>query len=149
AVGVLFLAMPAVATAQPAARASHSAVVVAIAQPVAPVGYVDRSSAGALIGLGLGVASASALALLSIGLADYAETAPTCAAWLNRLTCIASTGPRASSVPAELTWSFVGALGIGVGVLVAALVWRSARSDSRPALALDIGPAGASVAATF
>jgi hypothetical protein len=158
AVGVILLAGPGIALAQSTSRASVASIVVA-SQPAPRAAsshwerrhaqprrdYADVTTADMLEDFGIGISAAAAVALLIIGVAEYAETSPTCARRVNRVTCVESTGPRPSSIPAELTWSFVGLLGVGVTMLVTGLVLPRTRSTATPMLSLDAGPTGASI----
>jgi hypothetical protein len=112
--------------------------------------------ADGLVITGTAIAAASAVALLGIGIGTGLHTMGTC---LDGMPVIRGGGPTAigsvdatcrhrgpphpSETPAELTWSMVGGIGIGLVIALASLAVRDAiGEDDDVRLTLDVGPSG-------
>jgi hypothetical protein len=124
--------------------------------------HLDASRVLAITGLSL--AAASAITLLAEAIADPLERAPECLEYATTPavtlygssmtstppspTCRRSTGPRASHVPAELTWAALGGLGIGALLGTIGVLLLNTLPDDAPQLAFDFGPSGGSISAT-
>jgi hypothetical protein len=115
--------------------------------------------ADGLVIAGAAIGAASAIALLGIGLGTLIHTAPDCVTFgaptprggpatgpgPSGVACTSFGPPHPSETPAELSWSMVGGLGLGLALGLASIVARDAMHEGDLQLAIDLGPNGGGV----
>lgn len=108
---------------------------------------------------GASLASASLITLIGIGIGTLVHTSPSCtehapvlgagatsASGAPSVRCVAWSGPHPSETPAELTWTVVGTLGLGLVLGIAgALELALAPEPDAPRLYATAGLAGGSL----